>query len=81
MIYTLPLLALATAAVAGDPKSCPADIPLSCHNDTAVADTCCFIASGQLLLTQFWDTDPATGPKGKSPSRILPKIYLLTHLK
>jgi len=28
-----------------------------------VADTCCFNSpGGQLLLTQFWDTDPETGP-------------------
>ncbi|KAA8895933.1 ribonuclease T2-like protein, partial [Sphaerosporella brunnea] len=36
---------------------------LSCHNTTAVADTCCFNApGGQLLQTQFWDYDAATGP-------------------
>ncbi|KAL5535666.1 hypothetical protein ACEPAF_3760 [Sanghuangporus sanghuang] len=34
----------------------------SCHN-TTVQDTCCFEAPGGLLLqTQFWDTDPSTGP-------------------
>lgn len=44
--------------------SCPVDGPLSCHNNTAVADTCCFNApGGQLLLTQFWDTKPVTGPE------------------
>ncbi|KAK7422657.1 Ribonuclease T2 precursor (RNase T2) [Neonectria punicea] len=42
--------------------SCPSDIPLSCHNTTAVSDTCCFIPAGQILQTQFWDTDPAAGP-------------------
>ena len=32
-------------------------------NTTAVADTCCFNYSGRdLLLTQFWDTAPSTGP-------------------
>ncbi|ATY64095.1 ribonuclease M [Cordyceps militaris] len=56
----LPVLALAAAAMAAG--SCPSDSPLSCHNATAVADTCCFIPAGQLLQTQFWDTDPPTGP-------------------
>ncbi|KAL8725444.1 MAG: hypothetical protein Q9166_007338 [cf. Caloplaca sp. 2 TL-2023] len=32
-------------------------------NTTTVEDTCCFNApGGQLLLTQFWDTNPPTGP-------------------
>ncbi|ELR10384.1 hypothetical protein GMDG_00797 [Pseudogymnoascus destructans 20631-21] len=40
-----------------------ANAQLSCHNTTAVADLCCFNApGGQLLLTQFWDTAPSTGP-------------------
>ncbi|RDA84371.1 hypothetical protein CP532_2575 [Ophiocordyceps camponoti-leonardi (nom. inval.)] len=43
-------------------SSCPSDIPLSCHNSSAVEDTCCFIPAGQLLQTQFWDVNPATGP-------------------
>lgn len=49
----------------GTVKSCPvsSSTPLSCHNTTAQADTCCFNApGGQLLQTQFWDTDPTTGP-------------------
>ncbi|TID14304.1 ribonuclease M [Venturia nashicola] len=42
--------------------TCAAAGPLSCHNTTAV-DTCCFnYPGGHLLQTQFWDTDPATGP-------------------
>src|SRR5689334_19309257 len=46
------------------PKSCPADSPLSCQNTTTVQDLCCFNApGGQLLLTQFWDADPPTGPE------------------
>lgn len=37
---------------------------LSCHNTTAVEDLCCFNSpGGSLLQTQFWDTDPATGPE------------------
>lgn len=36
---------------------------LSCQNTTVQADLCCFNApGGQLLLTQFWDTNPVTGP-------------------
>ncbi|KAG3188914.1 hypothetical protein PC129_g25177 [Phytophthora cactorum] len=46
--------------------SCSSDLPLSCHNTTAISDTCCFIPSGQILQTQFWDTDPAAGPSGES---------------
>ncbi|KEY73098.1 hypothetical protein S7711_10106 [Stachybotrys chartarum IBT 7711] len=43
--------------------SCPADLPISCQNTTAVEDTCCFNhPGGQVLLTQFWDTAPSTGP-------------------
>lgn len=34
----------------------------SCHNTTS-QNTCCFESPGGLLLqTQFWDTDPSTGP-------------------
>lgn len=49
----------------GTAKSCPttSSTPLSCHNTTVQSDTCCFNApGGQLLQTQFWDTNPATGP-------------------
>ena len=36
---------------------------LSCHNTTVVENLCCFNApGGQLLQTQFWDTQPVTGP-------------------
>jgi ribonuclease T2 len=53
----------AGALALGTPKSCPKPLGLSCHNTTKVADLCCFNApGGQLLQTQFWDTDPATGP-------------------
>ena len=46
----------------GAPLSC-SNTQLSCHNTTAVADTCCFNSpGGQLLQTQFWDTSPSTGP-------------------
>ncbi|KAI0409653.1 ribonuclease T2-like protein [Xylaria palmicola] len=54
-------LALRSAMAAS--VTCPAGLPLSCSNTTAVADLCCFNApGGDLLLTQFWDTSPSTGP-------------------
>lgn len=35
----------------------------SCHNTTVQSNLCCFNApGGALLQTQFWDTDPVTGP-------------------
>ncbi|KAF5312893.1 hypothetical protein D9619_002612 [Psilocybe cf. subviscida] len=35
----------------------------SCHNTSSVSNTCCFESPGGLLLqTQFWDTNPSTGP-------------------
>lgn len=43
--------------------TCPATSQQSCHNTTAQANLCCFNApGGALLQTQFWDTDPVTGP-------------------
>ncbi|KAK4035307.1 hypothetical protein C8A01DRAFT_38209 [Parachaetomium inaequale] len=54
-------VAAARCATAGS-AACSADAPLSCHNTTSY-DTCCLNApGGHLLLTQFWDTNPATGP-------------------
>ncbi|KAH9812186.1 putative RNase T2 family protein [Teratosphaeria destructans] len=36
---------------------------LSCHNTTVQTNLCCFnYPGGSLLQTQFWDTDPVTGP-------------------
>ncbi|KAI0396284.1 ribonuclease T2-like protein [Xylariaceae sp. FL0594] len=53
---------LAIGSVASS-VSCPADLPLSCANTTVVQDLCCFNApGGDILLTQFWDTNPSTGP-------------------
>ncbi|KAG6035552.1 hypothetical protein E4U41_006012 [Claviceps citrina] len=60
--YSTALAALLARVVVAESQSCPADIPLSCHNETIVENTCCFIPSGQLLQTQFWDSKPATGP-------------------
>ncbi|MCJ1477082.1 ribonuclease T2-like [Lambiella insularis] len=71
MPYSLPSVAklavssalFAPLVLAGAPAVCSNTGPLSCHNTTAVANTCCFNApGGQLLQTQFWDTNPATGP-------------------
>lgn len=53
---------LAPQALGGSPPTC-SNPQLSCQNTSAVADTCCFNApGGQLLQTQFWDTNPPTGP-------------------
>ncbi|KFY24930.1 hypothetical protein V493_04933 [Pseudogymnoascus sp. VKM F-4281 (FW-2241)] len=61
------------------PMSCP-DPQLSCHNTTVQTDLCCFNApGGQLLLTQFWDTDPSTG-NYEPLDFSTPFISLLTHL-
>ncbi|KAJ7355834.1 ribonuclease T2-like protein [Mycena albidolilacea] len=44
-------------------SSCPGSAVESCSNSTAVGNLCCFEAPGGLLLqTQFWDTNPSTGP-------------------
>ncbi|KAF2086287.1 ribonuclease M [Saccharata proteae CBS 121410] len=56
------LLGSGDVAQAGDPVSCT-NTQLSCQNTSAVADLCCFAYPGGMLLqTQFWDTDPTTGP-------------------
>ncbi|PWW74259.1 ribonuclease T2 [Tuber magnatum] len=50
------------SSFAGTPESCW-NTQVSCHNATAVPNTCCFNhPGGRLLLTQFWDTNPSTGP-------------------
>lgn len=60
-ILALGLASLATASCSL--PSCPPDIPVSCQNTTAVENSCCFNSpGGLLLLTQFWTTDPPTGP-------------------
>ncbi|KAK9420108.1 hypothetical protein SUNI508_06636 [Seiridium unicorne] len=44
-------------------ETCPTTSQLSCHNTTVQTNLCCFNApGGSLLQTQFWDTDPVTGP-------------------
>lgn len=45
---------------AGTPATCT-NPQLSCQS-TSTAGTCCFSApGGQILLTQFWDTNPSVG--------------------
>jgi len=61
-MIALSLLGLVALVSAGSPPSCP-NGQLSCHNTSPPTDTCCFVhPGGQLLLTQFWDTAPSTGP-------------------
>ena len=64
-VRSLTSLALTLGtALAGTPKSCPKPWELSCQNSTKVEDLCCFNApGGQLLITQFWDAEPAIGPE------------------
>lgn len=60
--FGLAQLFLARRASAGTPASCP-NAPLSCQSSTT-PPSCCFLSpGGQILLTQFWDADPATGPE------------------
>ncbi|KAI0275119.1 ribonuclease T2-like protein [Gloeopeniophorella convolvens] len=43
--------------------SCGTSGQTSCHNTTKQTNLCCFESPGGLLLqTQFWDTNPSTGP-------------------
>jgi ribonuclease T2 len=50
---------------AGSGPSCSKP-QLSCHNTSVVEDLCCFnYPGGQMLQTQFWDTNPPTGPDDK----------------
>ena len=46
----------------GSPPVC-SNPGLSCQSTAPVQDTCCFNSpGGQLLQTQFWDSNPPTGP-------------------
>ena len=57
-----PIYRLSTDSSNGASEACP-NPQLSCHNTTAVANLCCFNApGGTLLQTQFWDTNPVSGP-------------------
>ncbi|KAL4267939.1 RNase T2 family protein [Pleurotus pulmonarius] len=47
-------------------SSCSTTGSASCHNTSSVSNLCCFESPGGLLLqTQFWDTNPSTGPSDK----------------
>lgn len=53
---------LARQAEQGNSATC-SNPQLSCHNTSSVQDLCCFNSpGGSLLQTQFWDTNPVTGP-------------------
>lgn len=55
-VSRMPRALLAASETCNNPQ-------LSCHNTTAVQNLCCFNApGGSLLQTQFWDTNPASGP-------------------
>jgi ribonuclease T2 len=56
-------LAAAVSTVSAQLKTCSnSNNTLSCQSSSK-APTCCFsYPGGALLQTQFWDTDPATGP-------------------
>ncbi|KAJ5259222.1 Ribonuclease T2 [Penicillium angulare] len=57
----LTMAAIATGAVA-QLKTCSNNGTFSCQSSSK-SPTCCFnYPGGALLQTQFWDTDPATGP-------------------
>jgi len=53
---------LASGVFAGSSKTCPKDTPLSCSGSSSNVDKCCVATPGHMLQTQFWDTDPVTGP-------------------
>ncbi|QIW96728.1 hypothetical protein AMS68_002246 [Peltaster fructicola] len=47
----------------GNSATCDANGPLSCQDSGSGVDTCCFnTPGGALLQTQFWDTNPSSGP-------------------
>jgi ribonuclease T2 len=61
-VFASLLFVPATLALSFASATC-SDPQTSCQNTTVVTDLCCFNApGGQFLQTQFWDTDPATGP-------------------
>lgn len=61
LITLLSLLQTASAQSSGSPPSCPSSGALSCSSSGSAS--CCFNSpGGQLVQTQFWDTNPSTGP-------------------
>ncbi|BDD57515.1 hypothetical protein MAP00_002869 [Monascus purpureus] len=67
-MLALGLIPFITGALA-DLSSCPSDTPFSCQGSSSrlkarASDSCCVNSPGGMLLqTQFWDTDPSTGPE------------------
>lgn len=62
MQTTLMSLAVMAVPALAASASCPINGPLSCNNSTST-NTCCFeFPGGQIVQTQFWDTNPTTGP-------------------
>jgi hypothetical protein len=58
---SIGLIALA-ASVSASIKTCSNNNTFSCQSSSK-AGTCCYnYPGGALLQTQFWDTDPVTGP-------------------
>lgn len=74
----VPIVVAISSVVTATTVSCPSNLTLSCHNTTAVANTCCFIPAGQILQTQFWDSSPSAGPSGKSQSHSSAVVHTLT---
>lgn len=60
-MLALGAMQIASGALA-DLQTCPNDTPLSCSGSNEEPSCCFNTPGGTLLLTQFWDTDPATGP-------------------
>ncbi|KAI2636161.1 ribonuclease T2-like protein [Xylaria nigripes] len=61
--FSLVNASMPLGSVIDQSVSCGFDLPFSCSNTTAVENLCCFNApGGAILQTQFWDTDPPTGP-------------------
>lgn len=80
--YTYAQLALLFSADPGQSTSasCP-NAQLSCSSGATTTNYCCFNFPGGLLLqTQFWDTNPPTGPSDSWTIHGLwsaPFLYLL----
>ncbi|KAJ5625218.1 Ribonuclease T2 [Penicillium lagena] len=59
---SLGMMALTVGSAMAGLQSCLSNSTLSCHGSSKTP-TCCYQSpGGALLQTQFWDTNPATGP-------------------
>lgn len=61
MLSLLPVFTALLTSSNAAPPDCP-NPQLSCHNTTAVSSCCMLSPGGQLLQSQFWDSNPSTGP-------------------